>query len=309
VPDNDTTALLDLVRQETRIPSAQSGFTDTSTLAKATAELHSYVLPTVKAERQEVWLSSEDTTYTVALTEGRAEYALPARAIGAGARKAVAVNATTGERRPLRWLEVEHVEETAASPSFPAGYTVRGNRLVLWPEPDSSAVGWELQVPFYVRPGKLVLTSDCARITAIVGTTLTTSTASATLQAYTTKDMVRSTSPFETVSLDASATFTNATTATVSAALAAQLQVGDYVCPPGASPFPQLPVELHPLLAQKVAMEQLKSAGDMAVAGASAEGLPERRKDAVTVVKPRVEGEARKVRNGMAKWRNSSGRW
>jgi hypothetical protein len=305
VPDNDTTALLDLVRQETRIPAAQSGFTDTSTLAKATAELNSYVLPTVKAERQEIWLSSEATTYTVALAEGQAEYSLPARAIGAGARKATAVNPTTGERRPLRWLEVEHVEETAANPAFPVGYTVRGNRLVLWPEPNSETAGWELHVPFYVRPGKLVLTSDCASITAIVGTTLTTSTASSTLRAYSAKDLVRATSPFETVRLDATVAFSNATTATVSTSLAAQLQVGDYVCPPGASPFPQLPVELHPLLAQKVAMEQLKSVADLDVAGATAQALPERRKDATTTVKPRVEGEARKVRNGMAKWRTS----
>jgi hypothetical protein len=311
VADYDTSHLLSLIRDHTRIPGT-TGYSDADCLRVATAELHSSLLPMVKAQRQEMWLSSEATTYVVPLTEGQSEYQLPARAVGAGARKATLVRASpTREVSPLRWYEVEQVEEWSSSPGFPTGYTVRGNRLVLYPTPQNVS-GWSLRVPFHVRPGRLVSTEECGEVESaveggvgLINVTLTSDALTA-LNNATVVDVVRGSAPFDTVRLEALCSFTSPTTLEMYGVEASELSMGDYICLPGTSPFPQLPVELHPLLAHRVAMRQLTSIQDLDAAGAVAALLPEERKDAALAITPRVEGEDRKPQNGMGKWR---GRW
>lgn len=312
MPDFDTIHLLKLLRSHTQMP-AVPGFADADCLRALTAKLHSYILPLVKAEWQEHWLSSEGTTQVVPLVSGQAEYVLSPRGVGAGVRKAVLVG-PNGARRALRLYEVDKQEERTelqSATQFPLGYVVRTGRLCLYPTPQSVA-GWYLRMAMMVRPAQLCLPAACDAIdtqTDVTSTTATYSLQSSHLlpggDGGLLVDIVRGTAPFEALAIGVQATFTNAG-ATVTLPIAAippeGLSSTDYLCPAGFAPFAQCPVELYELLATRTAAEMLVGSGDTAVAEAKAASLGEQRKDAVTLATPRT-GEARLQGNGMNKWR------
>jgi hypothetical protein len=313
--DYDTTHLLRLLRQHSGIP-AVSGYTDAECLRLLTANLHGYLTPMVKAQSQEHGLAAESATYVVALVEGRREYPLPSRATGAAVRKAVLAG-PNGARMPLRLLEVDQIEEqNTAGRQLPYGYVVRGGRLYLHPEP-ANVTGWSLRCALIVRPASLCLLSACAPVSTVVDFnstegiyTLSASTFG-TADATVRLDLVRASSPFEALGLDAPVALTDmGTTLTVPRAYLPEegLQVGDYFCPVGQAPFVQAPVELLDLLAVRTAVEQLASLGDASVSQAKAASLQERRHDAAVVITPRT-GEARTQGNGFRKWKGSVGSW
>lgn len=310
----DTTHLLELLRQHTAIPSAP-GFDDEDCLRLLTANLHGYLTPLVKAQWQEHNLSGEAATFTVALVEGRREYPLPSRATGAAVRKAVLAG-PNGARMPLRLLEVDQLEEqNTAGNQLPTGYVVRGGRLYLHPSP-ANVAGWSLRCALIIRPARLVLPAACGLVSdlnADVGDSASVELGSDVLgtSGTITVDVVRGTPPFEALALEVTATLLNdGTTATIPlASLPAEgLRVGDYLCPVGAAPFVQAPVELLDVLAARTAVEQLASLGDASVSQAKAASLQERRQDAAVVVTPRT-GEARTQGNGFRKWKGSVGSW
>lgn len=312
--DFDTEHILDLLRQHTAFPAVQ-GWSDEDCLRLLTSVLHGYMLPMIKAEWQEHYLSSDATTYTVALTQGKREYMLPAYCVGASIRKAVLVG-PNGARRPLRLFEVDKQEEWNTNRAdLPEGYTLRGGRLYLHPSPSApAAAAWSLRVQVLVRPARLTLPTACAQITSVGGglyTILTPEVGVSVLD--TTVDVVRGSPPFETLALSAT-TVTNSsgggfTTFAISGG-STDIAEGDWLCPPGTAPFAQMPVEMLETLVTRTAVEQLGTAGDTPVAEAKAATLAEQRKDAQTLATPRT-GEARLQGNGMDKFRafGATGRW
>jgi hypothetical protein len=307
--DFDTNHLLKMLRQHTSLP-AVAGWSDDDCLRLLTSVLHGYILPIVKAEWQEHNLSNDGTTYTVALTEGRREYPLPARAVAASIRKAVLVG-PSGARRPLRLFEVDRQEEWNTSrQDLPEGYVLRGGRMYLHPAPSAvAASGWSLRVQMLVRPARLALPSACAQITSVAasgsGSLVTIAGNTAGVSNVTSLDLVRTSPPFEALYLEAAATWGSTTSATLPGVASSTLEVGTWLCPVGVAPFAQAPVELLEVLATRTAVEQLGTIGDTPVAEAKAATLGEQRKDATTVITPRT-GEARLQGNGMRKFRGTA---
>lgn len=316
--DFDTNHLLALLRQHTAFPAVQ-GWDDANCLRLLTSVLHGYMLPLIKAEWQEHYLSSEATTYTVALQQGKREYMLPAYCVGASIRKAV-LTGPNNARRPLRLFEVDKQEEWNTNRAdLPEGYTLRGGRLYLHPSPNSvAAAGWSLRMQVLVRPARMVLPSVCAQITSAGGGFYTIPTPELGVSVLdTTVDVVRGSPPFETLALSV-LTATNSsggglTTFEISGS-STDIAEGDWLCPPGTAPFAQMPVEMLEALAVRAAVEQLATSGDTPVAEAKAATLQEQRKDAQTLATPRT-GEARLQGNGMDKFRapgygyGTMGRW
>lgn len=315
--DFDTTHVLALLRQHTAFPAVQ-GWDDANCLRLLTSVLHGYMLPMIKAEWQEHYLSSEATTWTVPLEQGKREYMLPAHAVGASIRKAV-LTGPNNARRPLRLFEVDKQEEwNTARADLPEGYTLRGGRLYLHPAPSATAAaGWSLRAQVLVRPARMALPETCAQVTEVdvgdaTGLYAVTNPPEGIIGA--TVDVVRGVPPFETLSLavtPAESSVVGFTTYfTVASGAIADLQAGDWLCPPGTAPFAQMPVEMLEVLTTRAAVEQLGTAGDTPVATAKAATLQEQRKDAQTLATPRT-GEARLQGNGMDKFRayGSSGRW
>lgn len=311
MPEFDNAYLLELLRGHTHIP-AVPGFDDDACLRELTSALHGYVLPMLKAEGQEHYLSAETATYTTPLVEGEAEYELPRRCVAGGIRTALLVSQSGKVRTPLDFLEVDALERAPPANAIPSRYSVRSGRIVLYPTP-RGVTGYTLRLPMLVRPARLVLPAACGEIVSVVdlgGAADVTIAASVSgVSSELSLDAVRAREPFENLLLEATVSAWDGplTTATIEGSGAAKLQVGDFLCPPGASPFPQCPVEVLDLLARRTAIEQLASDGNLDVAAAKAASLQEGRKDARLTVKPR-SGDPRPQRNGLDKWR-SGGRW
>lgn len=311
MPAYDTSHLLELLRGHTHIPSAP-GYTDADCLRALTATLHGYVLPIVKADYQDHWLAADSATSEIALVAAQREYAIPRRAVATSIRKAVLLD-THGKPHVLRLAELDAAEERNEDPGQPRWYVPTAGRIRLYPTPSAGMAGWTLRLSMLVRPARLVPTTDCGLVTVATDNgsgsySITLSGAAAgALVGATSVDVVRAVEPYEAVSLEVASTVLGAAV-TLTGVPEDGVAVGDYVCPAGASPFAQCPVELLDMLAVRTAVEQLASIGDASVATAKAASMQERRKDAHSLVIPRT-GEPRTRPNGMNKWRGGrSGR-
>jgi hypothetical protein len=306
MPDYDNNYLLEVLRSHTRIPSVL-GFDDASCLRDLTGTLHGYILPMVKAEWQENWVAAETATTHIPLVDGQAEYELPRRAVAGSVRTAVLLSQDGRVRTPLHFMEIDELERLPPSSSTPSRYALRSNRIVLYPTPGAVS-GHVLRLPMLIRPARLVSPSACAVVTAVGGSgpagdeyIVTVASPPMSLTALTTLDVVRGREPFENVQLERAGAWAGSDLAFTIDFEDLKIQVGDYICPPGTSPFPQCPVELIDLLARRTAVEQLAGSGDTDVAGAKAAPLGEGRRDAVVTVRPR-SGDPRPLRNGLDKW-------
>jgi hypothetical protein len=311
MPAFDTTALLAAIRRHTHIAANHPLGTDAEVLALATETLLSDVVPLLKGERQEFMLSTSLVTARIPLVDSQAEYAIPGRAVGNTVRKATLVDAQ-GAVQPLRWYEVEEVEEAGSGPpGLPTGFSVQGGRLVLWPLP-SAVSGWTLRLPYYVRPGALVTVAESVIVTAPASETMTVpaSTMPSSFVTGAAVDVLVPSPPFEVRVADLviedvefgvgpggdynNLYFSESPTGALA---------GDVLALAGTSPFPQIPAELHPLLALWTAVQQLRSLGDAGMATAKQTDLEAKLARASALYKPRNEGEGRKVTNGFNKWR------
>jgi hypothetical protein len=155
-------------------------------------------------------------------------------------------------------------------------------------------------MPYYARPNRLVPTADCAVIltVSVAGADyqLVTATPPAPLQAVGAEfDVVRATPGFETlaasgVSFDGTDTF-NVPVASVDGVPVA----GDYVCVSGQAPVAQLPVELHGLLAARVARRVLKAVGDDTAWQSIEADVRELEDKARAILAPRVAGDTQQA--------------
>lgn len=77
----------------------------------------------------------------------------------------------------------------------------------------------------------------------------------------------------------------------------ARLSVGDYIMKAEETIIPQLPTELHPILAQRVAVKMLEALGDTEGMQNAQKELERMEYNAQTLIDNRVEGSPQKVRN------------
>lgn len=290
--DFTTTALLASIKRRGMLPSTAETLAETDFLALATEELQLYVTEALLSVREEYFVVTGDLT----VTAGTASYALPSRASGEVLRNILA-NDGTGLFRPLQRWEEEHVHEFGTQSGPPTAYYLQDDTIILLPTP---SVATTLRVVYFRRPNALVETTAVATISSINGarTVITTSaTIPSTFSASVTYDIVDNNPGFRCLATDLAATGTvSGTTVTLSSALPASVSAGDYVCLAGESPVPQIPVELHPLLAERTVFRCLQALGDKKAP--FYEQMAEKlRTTALNILTPRVDGSPRYLIN------------
>lgn len=310
-----TSALLQSIRRHTHLPATHPSFTDVLTLADATEELLSYLLPLGLSERQELWAGPVGRL-VFPVENGTASYPIHPRAAGGKIRAARLLD-SQGSPSYLAYLGREEVAQAYDRTSVPYGLVVEGGTLRLFPTPQS-LTGYWVEVDIYIRPAALVTAEKTATVLNVsIGSGSTSVTAIRTtdnaeiFDAASELDVVSLTPPFDTKLLQATVVTATPTGGGVYELLLdgefTTLGLGDYVCLPGEAPVVQAPLEWHPLLALKVATRQLASLGDeggMKMKGG--EGAQKERQ-ATTLIRPRREDVARKPSNGMDRWRSGGG--
>lgn len=284
-----TTEFLNSVRQRGSIPTTTNTNNVNSTsnlLALATEELHIGLLPLIMSVRAEFYVA----TKTYAITQDLAEYAVPPRASGMILRDVQIVAGT--EIKSLTEIQSEDARSTATG--IPESYYFEHQNVVLYPTP--SATVNTLKLKYYVRPGRLAATSDCAQITAInTGTnTVTVSTAPSTWIVTTSLDMVAQKTPHQFRAMESAVTAIAGSDFTF-ASLPTGLAIGDWLAPAEYSPIPQVPFEFQPVLAQMTTVKALEAIGDGEGLARALKDLDKIQKNALQLVTPRNHGEPKRV--------------
>lgn len=287
-----TANLLTEIKQRAATPANQITYSDTDFLRLAYNELLGYIVPIFFQIREEFLVREKDYT----LTSSTTDVSIPTRAMGGSLRDVLFVD-SAGNTHSVALLDPEQRERIDNSyyQDFMVYFVWDKIKLVGNISPGT------LRVPYYIRPGEFVETTDAGKITAI-----NTSTGELTLDSvptdFTTSleyDLIsaQGTYPFHSIDLTASAVGASSITFTA-ADLPSDLAVNDYVAVAGESPLPQIPREFQPLLAQRVLVKVLESQGDYAALERAENDLKQYKEDLMRIVSPRLQGEPKKIVTG-----------
>jgi hypothetical protein len=282
-------SLIAAIKRRAAVPSVGQ-WSSAEILATADEEMRSYVLPLVRRVQEEHLLQASDYTVISSDAIGQplgAQYRIPGRAIGGALRDVYLVDSDGGVVRPPR-LSTDDLEGATW------GLYLFSN-CIHYVNRNGSCSAPTLRMTYYLRPSALVLEAAAGRVTGYDANahSITIAAAPAAFAGQTSFDIVRGRPGFEMLGFDLPGSITG-TTVTLTGVLPNDIAVGDWVCLPEESPVPQIPAELHPLLAERVAFTYLKIE-DPEAAAASAKTLEEMQAGAMLLLGQRIQGSPKKI--------------
>lgn len=298
--DYTTSGLLAAIRAEGSIPDEDPDATDAKLLLAADRVYDRVFVPAVRKAVSDFYVTSSYLT----ITAGTAEYRVPHRAVTSSVR-AVVVQDTGGREYPLVPLPLaDRHNFYPSSQSFPSYYCLADDKIVLLPTPNNSSQ--TLRIVHEYRAGKLILPADAALISAVAAPVVTDDTAlyvvgtSGTFDPTdpTPCDVVDHLAPFSVIGFDGSF---DGSVPVIGATLELNTRyqapvAGNYICPVGETPIPQIPAELHGLLALYTAgwylMPTDPSTGQNLISQAQASLT-----DALALLSPRQIGRQMKIKS------------
>lgn len=298
--DYTTTGFLASVKRRVMLATQTETFDNADILAIATEELQSYVFPFLMSVREEYAVAITD----VAFTSATAYYELPELAAGDKVRDVLLLR--DDKYWQLDRIEPERIQDHAATATYPYGFSFQGTKIQLIPAPSASGT---VRIKYFHRPGWLIPLTSAAAITSVSGTTVGLAANLPNSAQGSRISVVSGRAPYYTVASGTIATNTSPTSKVLSVNVqTAGAEVGDYLCYVGESPIPQVPTELHPLLVARTIYAIYVAQGD-GRAGEALQNCELLKKNLLTVLTPRSEGNARYIinRHGPG-WRNASWR-
>ena len=205
-------------------------------------------------------------------------YLLPYRAIGSKVLRISYIdnNDTTNEYEMTRIEEsrvaINNYGSQLFSSATPRYYYLRGNEMCLASNSIQTLQPGSIRFVYYIQPSNIVDVSRCAQITSVSTDNLTYATftvssiPSAIWGTANTFDFIQGTSPHRQILID-EVCMVNTATNTISLTVPTDftvnkiISVGDYICLPQETPYPQLPSDIHNVLAELVVEKCLKSLG------------------------------------------------
>lgn len=314
--------ILSDVRRRASLPTTSTDWTDAVILREATEVLWDFAGWAMASSGEGRMLSSLDRPITATLTgafSSGSEVQLPPLAIASTLEMVTWTNATGQNEYRLTRLDAaqEATYATPADQGDPNTYTLVGDRIRLYPQPNSGGI---LRITYQRRHPELVADSaatagtvSIAPSTAASSTvTLTMALAVTGLAVGDTVDVLSSSYPYSPILQSAEVTAIVGTTVTVDRSGAFFTNVGDMVgarvVRSGQSPYVQLPLEFRTCVTEKIAANILRTLGDlqgMQAAEASATmGLAR----VMQMLNPRVKRDKPKAINPSSLMRGRFGR-
>lgn len=291
--DYTTTGLIANAQRRAQMPNSQSLFQNADFLALMTDEMHSFVVPMIKAKNDEYFVVNID----VPLVANTSTYTIPTRAIGGSLRDVVLVDAN-GNESDLPRLQPEFIKGDAISNNRLSGIYFRNDSIVFFPAITTPQAGLSLRWKIERMPNDLVAVDQAARITAI-NTSLNQITITNTPSSWgvtTTFDIVLPVPLFTSIVDDQAITNIGANVITV-AALPTGIAVGQWIAESRTSPFVQLPYEAHKLVAQLGAVKLLEAIEDAAGVTAAEKKADKMMKAFSSAITPRMKSASKKTVN------------
>lgn len=285
------------VKRRAMIPTNQSTFTDDDFLAFANEEISLGLLPSILRLREDYYLYSED----VAMVDSQSNYTIPHRSIGNKLRD-VAFKDNNGNVMEMTRINIQDIPEFvgSSSTSKPYTYYIQNNQVILHPAINGSVSG-SLVFNYYLRPNELVTEDKVSTITNINFNTgvVTVDQIPTAFTNNTLYDMIQAKSPFVSLALSKSAVI-DGTLKTITFAiedLPTTLAVGDYINVECECIVPQVPADLHVVLAHRVAARCLEALGDTEGLSNANKKLAEMEDKTTNLIDSRVEESPKKIVN------------
>lgn len=302
-------ALIQDIKRRTFMPISQITYNDEDILDFADEEIQIGIVPLLMSVREDYLVTYKEDT----INSGQPSYDMHKRAIVQKLKDVTIVMANSDTNNPVE-ISLPRIQSdqgpTRLLNNYP-GFFVRNNKVMLQ-NPDTFA-GQKLRQYYFLRPSKLVTPINACRITRVGPDTNSPALAANQIEVgliptgfgsdatFTqTVDIVRNNPGFEILSMDAVASFnTNTLIVTFSSltSLPTGLEVGDWVCLAGETVVPQIPVEMHPILAQRAAVKVLEGMGDASNLQLAQGKLKEMEKAVLGLLSNRIEGEPQKIVN------------
>ncbi len=294
--DFTTTALLASVKRRAMIPASQVLFQDSDLLNILTEELHADIVPLILSVREDHFLYNHDQ----AIDTSASKYAIHARAFGQKLKDVVLLNSDSKEV-DLPRANPASIKKEQSLGSFPTAgpsFHFEGDDVVIYP--DASNLGnMSLRMKIFRRPNNLVAQSAAGKITAIDTALkqLTLANLPTTWVAGDDVDIIKGQPGFKSRGDDQDIASINTASKilTMTAAIPSGTVVGDWVSLAGESPIPQIPYEVHNILAQRGVIKVLEDLGDANGLQAAADVYKDMVEKCKVMVAPRADDSPKRL--------------
>lgn len=294
--DYTTTALLASIKTRGLIPTSQRTFADIDLLTLANEELQIGIVPFMMKNRSEYFVTDQDQI----INANQNNYTIPTRAIGGKVRGLVIVDSSGNEYdMPQIQKEDRRFYNTQSSNSgfYSFVFFFEGNDIILVPTPTQVSQA-SIRFGYYERPNQLILPTSAAQISSVNFTTnqITVSTVPSSINTSVQIDFIKGKPGFENKAIDQTILGIAGPILTFSS-LPPNLIMGDYIAPSEQSPFPQIPLELHSMLAQRTVVKVMEGLGDIQGLQTAQSKLREMEDAALHILSSRSDGNPKKLVN------------
>ena len=280
-----TADLISNIKLRGSLPTADDLFSNANFLSIPNDEMMNQVTPLLSKVNEEYFLTYQDT----AVTTGLNTYRIPKRSIGSMLRDVQLIDGSGNVTSLPRLFEEDKYSTTQGD----LGYYLKSNQVILSPTPTNS--NYTLRLAYIRRPSKFVLTTACAQITAISGTTITVASLPSTMTTNTSIDFVQGSSPYDLLQMDTAIATASGTTLTF-ASVPTDLAVNDYISLAGEACVPMIPEELIPFLVQSALVICLASKKDNSVE-LEVKKLEQMKASLINMLTPRVKDNSVKIKS------------
>ena len=286
-----TTRLLAGVKQRITAPANQVLLDDPKILELGSDIITTDITNTLISSKQNYMVKVVD----VPLVANQDAYDLPSRSVVGGLRDVKLHFQGSEKLRDLALIDIEDLQLYNPNTSnYPSGFYFRDDQLIVVSTPAGD--GGFLRYWFYQALSKLCLESQAGRVTNIAGTTVTLDNLPENFQAGFFTDFVKGRSLSTTLSVDNPITNVAGTQLTF-AELPSRLTVGDWVTPAEFTPVLPFPDQLYRYFEGMLGCAILYAVGDFEGKDKLYEEVKEDRKDAQSMIEPRIDGEQDKIVN------------
>lgn len=290
--------IIQSVRRRAMVPENTEVYDAEDILEIANEEMSLELLPMLLSLNEEHLVNYVD----IPVEEGRNSYPIPTRAIGTKLRDVALVSQGGAQIYELSRISLEQISDYQNSFSGKTQQFVFyiQNNEVVFPSTNGASYPF-VRMYYYLRPSELVLNELVGKISSIDRNTGTITLVEfpedfLNQQLF---DFSSSSNPNRLYKYDILISTVDRNTNTVvfdPSSIPLELKVGDFISKAGESAVPQIPVEMHPILAQATAVHILEGLGDTEGLGNARNRLAKMIQGVSGMVNDRVEGAPRKIK-------------
>lgn len=305
VPYMNSEALIKSIKLRAMIPESQNTFTAEGFLEFADEEMALGLVPSILVMHEDYLMYTEK----VPLEQNKIRYAIPYRAIGNKLRD-VAFEDGSGNVYQMTRIsigDISYYNNTSNGSAY--AFYVENNEIVLAPKNLTPATNTYLRMTYYMSPNQLVPSDQVAVVGSIDRTSGVVQFSNMPVDFNITElvDIIKVKSPNKTLKYDIQPVSINAVSKTITFNLADipdTLAPGDHVALAQECCIPQVPSDLHVVLAHRVATRCLEALGDTEGLQNANQKLAEMEAKTTMLIDNRVEDSPQKIVNRSGFLRN-----